>query len=129
MIQVVCEQSQVDFEEGGVDESTLKLLKSVCLHLFLSHHFRVPFLLLHRCRLRNSSYGIRSELDDDQLVQARHVKNGGELIDSEVTRVGARSECTFGGKPTDIMHFYTRRCLNCTSPRYAKWGCAVHLPL
>ena len=29
VIKVVCEQSQVDFEEGGVDESTLKLLKSV----------------------------------------------------------------------------------------------------
>ena len=45
VIKVVCEQSQVDFEEGGVDESTLKLLKSVCgcgvfiqsLHRSLSH--------------------------------------------------------------------------------------------
>jgi hypothetical protein len=29
VIDQVCEQSQVDFEEGGIDQSTLELLKSV----------------------------------------------------------------------------------------------------
>jgi len=30
VIDAVCEQSQVDFEEGGIDQGTLELLKSVC---------------------------------------------------------------------------------------------------
>jgi hypothetical protein len=29
VIDAVCEQSQVDFEEGGIDQGTLDLLKSV----------------------------------------------------------------------------------------------------
>src|SRR2546423_9994349 len=29
VIDTVCEQSQVDFEEGGIDQGTLELLKSV----------------------------------------------------------------------------------------------------
>lgn len=36
VIKEVCEQSQVDFEEGGVDQSTLEMLKTVGgLSLFL----------------------------------------------------------------------------------------------
>jgi hypothetical protein len=35
VIDAVCEQSQVDFEEGGIDQGTLELLKSVRhLHTF-----------------------------------------------------------------------------------------------
>ena len=31
IIEEVCDQSQQDFEEGGVDQATLELLKTVCL--------------------------------------------------------------------------------------------------
>jgi hypothetical protein len=39
VIDAVCEQSQVDFEEGGIDQGTLELLKSVCRIPTTADHF------------------------------------------------------------------------------------------
>lgn len=54
VIDAVCEQSQVNFEEGGIDQGTLELLKSVrrfpsCQTPCSSLLFRlyISFLLVH----------------------------------------------------------------------------------
>lgn len=122
MIKVVCEQSQVDFEEGGVDESTLKLLKSVWLHHSLPHHLLMLFSFAIDDMLRTASYNIICEL---VVASARAgTVKGGEEIDLGVARAG-QGRHLFWGEVRHITHFYNCRCLICASPRYAIWGYAV----
>jgi len=97
VIKVVCEQSQVDFEEGGVDESTLKLLKSVWLHYSLLASLIMFFSLVINVIVRTASY--RNKVEHVAARSRARFVEGGDHVDFCVGRAGQGRNLFLGGSP------------------------------